>query len=259
MIVLFRWQWLNTCWKKYNIDSNRVFLAGTSAGGHGGWEVAALYPYRFAGMISIAAAPRLHNWGYLPNLYSLPICALAGKKDEPLLLRNLRAACGQLRRKNRRTLYYELPKYGHGIPLRQLLPQLIKWLKHQRRGSHPRSVEFCLSDCRYGRASWLEVLQLQGKVYQPGDKIKVYGAGHYADPTALFIRAVRSRVARIVARIDSGNSMVIKTRKVAKLRIYFPVGLLNFSGKVKIYINGKRRYYGRIDIRYRGTCLKIYA
>ena len=65
----------------YNVDDNRVFLAGLSNGAIGVYTIGMFYPDRFAGLIPIAGSitPRFMN--FLVNLRNTPIYMIQGAHD----------------------------------------------------------------------------------------------------------------------------------------------------------------------------------
>ena len=66
---------------QYNVDDNRVFLAGLSNGAIGVYTIGMFYPDRFAGLIPIAGSitPRFMN--FLINLRNTPIYMIQGTHD----------------------------------------------------------------------------------------------------------------------------------------------------------------------------------
>lgn len=68
----------------YAVDPQRIYLAGTSAGGNGVWEIGLQYPDRFAALIPVAG---YYNWPYevpdnICDLKDTPIWAFHGEEDE---------------------------------------------------------------------------------------------------------------------------------------------------------------------------------
>ena len=66
---------------QYNVDDNRIFLAGLSNGAIGVYTIGMFYPDRFAGLIPIAGSitPRFMN--FLINLRNTPIYMIQGAHD----------------------------------------------------------------------------------------------------------------------------------------------------------------------------------
>ncbi len=77
--------------KKYNADTNRIYLTGLSMGGFGSWSLAAAYPDRFAAVAPICGGGNvldvlLPTRGKEAALKSLPIWAFHGAKDSVVKL-----------------------------------------------------------------------------------------------------------------------------------------------------------------------------
>ena len=69
-----------------NIDSDRVYLAGYSLGGHTSWTLAVLHADQFAGAMPLASTftiilPDLLWESFLPNLAHLPVLCVWGEAD----------------------------------------------------------------------------------------------------------------------------------------------------------------------------------
>jgi predicted peptidase len=74
---------LNMVIKKYNVDTNRIYLSGLSYGGFGTWYMASKHPQLFAAINPIV------GWGH-PSLmepiakYKIPVWAFAGGRDNTI-------------------------------------------------------------------------------------------------------------------------------------------------------------------------------
>ena len=64
---------------KYHIDTTRVYLTGMSLGGFGTWDLAILYPYRFAAIVPLCGGGRPDRVCAIKNV---PVWAIHGDKDE---------------------------------------------------------------------------------------------------------------------------------------------------------------------------------
>jgi predicted peptidase len=64
--------------KKYNVDTDRVYLTGLSMGGFGSWSLAIAYPNRFAAIAPICGGGEKYG-GY--RLKKVPVWAFHGAKD----------------------------------------------------------------------------------------------------------------------------------------------------------------------------------
>jgi pimeloyl-ACP methyl ester carboxylesterase len=70
------------------IDQQRIYLAGTSAGGNGVWEFGLQYPHRFAALVPVAG---YYGWPFtvpdnICDLKDTPVWAFHGQQDERIPL-----------------------------------------------------------------------------------------------------------------------------------------------------------------------------
>lgn len=71
---------LNEVTKKYDVDTNRIYLTGLSYGGYGTWYIVSQYPELFAAIVPVVA------WGHPDFMvpiakHKIPIWAFAGGRD----------------------------------------------------------------------------------------------------------------------------------------------------------------------------------
>lgn len=131
--------------KRYNVDTNRVYLTGLSMGGYGTWSLAFAYPERFAAIAPICGGAnsidvRLAILGYAPQraaaLKELSVWAFHGGKDTVVppeeterLMELLKAAkVGEIKY----TLYPDATHNSWSETYNN--PELYDWfLKHKRK------------------------------------------------------------------------------------------------------------------------------
>ncbi|HUW82084.1 MAG TPA: prolyl oligopeptidase family serine peptidase [Phycisphaerae bacterium] len=124
---------------QYNIDEDRVYLYGYSAGGFATFDIVARYPHRFAA-IAILAGAGLN--GNEENLVNLPTLILHGL-DDPVVRYHNRTSINiaNLRSVSAPVTAAAVPAIGHGVPLTGVEEWLLKW----RRVSVPARV-ICKTD-----------------------------------------------------------------------------------------------------------------
>ncbi len=125
--------------RHYKVDPRRVYLTGHSMGGHGTWQLAALYPDRFAAIGPSAGWESFWTYGAKPppppntpleklfrrsvatsdtaallgNLVGVPIYILHGDKDETVPVEQARTMRELLEKRGARVMYHEQPGAGH--------------------------------------------------------------------------------------------------------------------------------------------------
>jgi len=75
--------------KEYPIDPARIYLFGHSAGGTGGWYLAAKYPEKFAGIALSAFNTRPATYPF-DKVKGKPLMVISGTKDTPNTLATVR-------------------------------------------------------------------------------------------------------------------------------------------------------------------------
>lgn len=89
--------------RHYEVDENRIHLAGASRGGHLAWDLATRHSDLWASVATSIGGPTFvvaggrNNLRYAENLAALPVRDLQGADDDPKLLLNLRLAFERLR------------------------------------------------------------------------------------------------------------------------------------------------------------------
>jgi poly(3-hydroxybutyrate) depolymerase len=115
------------------VDTNRVYVAGGSEGGHAAWDLLGLRPGFFA------AARILAGWqGNTPaaSIKDVPLWAFHAADDVDVGVDSSRNLIRALRQAGGRPLYTEYSSGGHldGIGQAQCTPAAVDWFLAQRRG-----------------------------------------------------------------------------------------------------------------------------
>lgn len=123
---------------KESIDTNRVYLIGTSEGVHAAWDLLGQRP------ALVAAAGLAAGWkGTAPpsNLMQIPTWVWQAADDADVSVSNSRALVRALRLASGQPIYTEFQTGGHvgGMGAGLLSPSIHHWLMEQRLGVAPRS------------------------------------------------------------------------------------------------------------------------
>lgn len=118
--------------KRYNVDTDRIYLTGLSMGGYGTWSLACDYPERFAAIAPICGGGEPL---FGPRLRNVPVWAFHGAKDNvvpldrsEIMVQSVKKVGGDARL----TVY---PEAGHDSWTATYdNPELYEWfLKHTRK------------------------------------------------------------------------------------------------------------------------------
>ena len=233
----------STVLSEFNVDTNRVYLAGLSNGGTGAVYFASFWNDRFA-----AAVPMMGAGVFAPDpdflrdnpnaegedvklapppltahLIRLPMLFLHGDSDttiEPKASRDTVGAIRGMAQHLEEIAPVELKILkgrGHNVLLDTDEGRSVKFFQKQRRDPFPRKVVMQSRDLRFPRRFWVEIL--------------AKGEG----------------LAEVHARIEDNNDIYVNTNdSVERVRLLLRSELLPRSGRVRIFLNDKRVYSGEL-------------
>jgi predicted esterase len=247
-LALLRWARLHL-----PIDPDRVFVAGTSRGGHISWDLGLRYPWLWAGILPCIGGPRLalqkgqNNLRLLPNLLGLPIEDFQGLQDDPGLIWNLRLAQAELEKLGHKQFrLHEFPGMGHSFSLES--QGLIEFFAKTRRLAHPRSLNLASARLAEARRSWI---QIRGFAREVKDELRLkVRAAEWNKLTQeqrkRFAHGyVKDRTALVQAQILSSDPLTIRiqAKRVKRIRLLLPRWLWRGEkgAKLKIQYKGRRR------------------
>jgi len=200
--------------RTFNVDTNRVYLAGFSNGGTGAVELGVRWPDRFAAIASLMGAGLDTPSGAklpLQNLFEVPVLFLHGDKDPRIPSSASIRTYDQLRGLQPRVPpeLRILKGRVHDVTLAADDGFTLPFFEHFARDPFPRSVTARILDARYPRQYWLEVVEGENSA------------------------------AEIEGKFLDGNVVEIKTQNVKKLKLLLRPELFNASGPLHISLNGK--------------------
>ena len=205
--------------RSYSVDTNRVYIAGSSNGGMGTFFYSTHHPDKFAAIASIMGHPVVKNRPpeteqdreVLKNLRNTAIYMVHGEKDDVVSPGGDRLAYKKLSKLNNRIEYEELSGRAHDISFRESKNKIIQLFTNNQRNIHPEKVELVMNFPQYNRSYWIRV-----------------------DKTRRFPAKVSAKI--------KGNNVDIKTKGVQHLTIFLDEGLVDLTKETIIKINGKQVY-----------------
>jgi predicted esterase len=251
-----------------NVDPNRVYLLGFSAGGDGVYQVVPRMPERFAAANMSAGH---HNWIPFDNLYNTPFLLQVGELDGAYERNHVAAenniTLNKLQAKYKDGFHHELfihyngshnswldndfrranqpiiadPTAWHEKSIRNKIARntnAIDWISQYERNPTPQKLIWDLST------------GADERVYQTGAALsgeEGYNVGTLAQPKALFywldvsVAEIYPATGRLVIEAfqPTNTIKVSEVVNVDKFRILLNPHLLNLAAPIKIEVGGK--------------------
>ena len=206
---------------EFNVDRDRVYIAGFSNGGTGALYMAELWPQRFAAAVSLMGAGQCNEdiQKSLPNLTNLPLLFVHGEKDA-----RIPASCSKDTADALSGLHPRvapqlrlLPDKEHELTLQSDDGLTLAFLKDKIREPFPKRISLRLTDLSFPRQYWVEVLEK------------------------------KSGGVELNAEIKPDNQLEIHSREVKKIRLHLRPEMFSQPGSVRIVWNGKQLYEGPVN------------
>jgi pimeloyl-ACP methyl ester carboxylesterase len=233
--------------ERFSIDTNRVWLAGHSMGGHGTWSVGLHHPDRFAAIAPSAgwtSFPLYIPWTlqrsaafaepeilaardralrhddellFAENATSLPAYILHGGSDDNVPPVHGRMFAEELRRLGDSVQFVEVPWMGHWWDRKETPgidciddSSMMAFLESHRRDAWPKHVRFRTVDLgQSSSADWVGIDEVQ----------------------------VPFRDALIDARVD-GNHVIVATENIGEFTLHLS-GELIHEGEIVLVVDGR--------------------
>ncbi|MDX2039120.1 MAG: alpha/beta hydrolase [Isosphaeraceae bacterium] len=240
--------------KRYAIDSDRVFLAGSMLGGNAAIDIGFAHPDLFAGVVSVAGLPARYVFSYKKNAERLPIYMALGDLAPGAREVVFEGLVKPMILDTYDITYAEYLRRGHE-DLPEEAATILDWTKNYRRDPAPKSFE--ATTARAGDARFWGVVVQQ---HSEGRAI----APEAADPLGKNIRG-----AKISARVSAlSNLLTVTASGVERLDVWVSPRTLDFKKKLEVRINGRTYFKGLVkpdlepmltDLRYRGDRKQLYG
>jgi predicted esterase len=215
--------------RRFRIDSDRVFLAGSGEGGNMAYDVGLSHPDLFAGVVPMAARPYRFAKDYWRNGQYLPFYVVDGDRDSD----NAKEIRSQFRNwvpRGYPSLFVEYKGRGQEWFAAEL-PFIFDWMSRKKRavafpelgrwGSGGASGEE-FSSMRTGdnRFYWLSGTDLSERHNNEGPKWK-------SGLTAAYLQA----------RIAERNQISVHVRGFRNVTVWLGPGMIDFDKPVTIHVN----------------------
>jgi predicted peptidase len=126
--------------KKYNVDTDRIYLTGLSMGGYGSWTLAAGHPERFAAVAPICGGGKPEDAGKLKNI---PIWVFHGDLDSAVSFARSKTMVDAIKKAGgKQVRFTTLEFYGHNCwSATYASPNLYAWFNRQTASANKKRAE----------------------------------------------------------------------------------------------------------------------
>jgi hypothetical protein len=223
----------------FNVDENRVYLAGDSDGGRGTYAALETLATCFAAAVPVIGAPG--GVTRFANLRNVPIFAINGETDTIFDVARVREAVEGMKAAGIDLVYKEIAGQGHDprffltyqdevcdfleAHVRRPYPDVVDWQVDPSRKDH--DGRFPADTCR-----WLRVLETGAS----------QSRGALEDGEA---RLLRADLPRVRARRE-GNRIDVQTRGVKRYAVLVSDEMLDLAQDVEVRTNGHLSFRGRV-------------
>ncbi|MCC6417931.1 MAG: hypothetical protein IT429_06730 [Gemmataceae bacterium] len=214
--------------RRFQIDSDRVFLFGCEEGGRMAFDVGLSHPDQFAGVLPMSAAPRFYGFRYWTNAQHLPFYVVSGELT------------GELRKHNR-TQFKDWVKRGYpslnieytGRPAEWFTAEpemMIDWMNGKRRANPIKELawgdEFRTMRATDNRFYWLSTDAIQPRCL---NAVETWNPN-------LRPAALEARMA------GTANQVNVKTHGLNQVTVWLGPGMIDYGQKLTLFVNGTRVY-----------------
>ena len=236
--------------RRFNIDSDRIFLAGHGLGGDAAYDLAFAHPDLWAGVMPMnGVAEKICDFIW-QNGKTLPFYILNGEFDRGSLLEEPRNIPRMMTYKFN-MIFAEYRGGGGGESYSAEIHRLFEWMSHLTRERFPKDIEMQVLRPTDNQYFWFQFEGLPKTVVE-------------ADWTAE--RPGRVTAMKVAAHINEGNNVIVDSRAGTNTVLLSP-DFINFEKRVEVRVNGKTKFNGFLepevkvmldDLHRRGDRQRIY-
>lgn len=212
---------LRDAFRRFSIDTDRVFLSGHSMGGDAAWDIGLAHPDLWAGVIPIVARADAYDTFYWENAELLPFYVVSGELDGDKMVQNARDLDRYLTRGYPVTVVEYIGR-GHEH-FSDEIQNIFEWMDRYKRNFYPK--EFTTQSMRPWDNFfwWVELSEMPPKsMVLPTDWPPSGG-----------------RTVETTARVTEGNSIYV-TSGAGHVTVWLSPEMLDFDEQTTITINGQR-------------------
>jgi len=235
----------------YNIDTNRVYLAGVGSGGMLAWAAAVRHPHRFAALVVTNAVldevSRLH----LRAAATVPTYLIVSEQAPPDVVGSTREAHKALEGWGYDVQKEEVPGYTRNPALPELNTKVRAWLQSKVRNPYPPRVRLMTYEPAAASAFWLRIERFAPSAYDPDRRVAIRSPfGQEYSPEQLhtmFLGEIAKGMGQVAAAIAPGNRIDLVTRNIEELTVFLDDKMVDLDKPVRIIANGEAVFSGKLE------------
>ncbi len=224
---------------QYNIDSDRIFLAGLSNGAIGTYMIGMFYPDRFAGLIPIAGSITPRYMHFLVNLRNTPIYMIQGAHDPIFPIQLSRRIHKILSDMKYPVTYLEHGEKGtahggHFLPESEV-PAMVEWIRQQKRKHNPDVVRMTREGNHMSAIHWARLVQ--------GRNLALLELPGPESPSPV---KRDGKIATLFATRKNRNLFEVMGQHIVEYELYFNTETVDFDKPVTITTQKIRVHDGKL-------------
>lgn len=224
----------------FNVDENRVYIAGDSDGGRGTYALLETETTFFAAAVPVIGAPG--GVTRYANLRNLPIFAINGETDTIFKIDGVRRAVKGMQASGIDLTWKLLEGKGHDprffLTYRE---EVCAFLKKHPREPFPKRVHWQVGASTGDEAPAFPANTIRWlRIAETGSSSS---RGEFEDGEGSLIQGSLPRIEGAY----EGNRIDIKTRGVKRYSVLISDEMLDLSKEIEIHTNGKLSYRGRVE------------
>ncbi len=226
--------------KYFNVDENRVYLAGDSDGGRGTYAILETEATFFASAVPVIGSPG--SVTRFLNLKNIPIFAINGETDGTFPIDRVREAWTGMKASGIDLTTKEIAGQGHDPRFfLKYADEICAFLEKNPRDPYPKTVQWHIDPAREDHDGAFPVDTFRWIRIDEAGSSSSRGTFDAA-PGSL----IRTNFPRIEATYD-GNRIDVKTSGVKRYTVLVSDEMLDLSQPIEIHTNGELSFEGLVE------------
>ncbi|HRR82124.1 MAG TPA: hypothetical protein P5118_18230 [Planctomycetota bacterium] len=233
----------------YNIDTNRVYAAGTGSGGSLAWAAAVRWPDRFAALAVRNAPLDEVSRLYLRSTVNLPTYLLVSQHAMPDVIGSHREAYKAMDDWGYDVQREEVPGYARNPSLPELNTKVIAWLESKARNPYTSRVRLVSFEAANAAAYWVAIERFAPTVFDPDRRLSFRAPlGQEYSPEQMqmiYLGEMAKTLGQVIAAVAPGNRINLVTKHIEELTVYLDDRMVDLEKPVRIVANGEVVFQGQ--------------